>query len=195
MAALDPPWPKGVAPILAERRRGVYAGVWGGEGSEAMAQTTYRACLIGCGRMGATIDDEVRDRPDSLRWLPYSHAAACTAIDRVDLVAVADVVPEKVEEIKRRYAVPRGYTDYRELIRSERPDILCIATRPGPHEEQVIFAAENGVRAIYCEKPPLLLDGGGGPDGGGVRAARRALQLWDAASLQSRLPPHPPGDR
>jgi len=118
-----------------------------------MAEWTYRACLIGCGRMGATIDDEVRDRPDSFRWLPYSHAAACTAIDRVALAAVADVLPEKVETVRRRYDVPRGYTDYREMIRKEQPDILCIATRPGPHEEQVCFAAENGVRAIYCEKP------------------------------------------
>jgi predicted dehydrogenase len=118
-----------------------------------MAQTTYRACLIGCGRMGATIDDEVRDRPDSVKWLPYSHAAACAALDRVALVAVADVLPEKVEEVRRRYDVPRGYTDYRELIRTEKPDILCIATRPGPHEEQVVFAAEHGVPAIYCEKP------------------------------------------
>lgn len=118
-----------------------------------MAERSYRAALIGCGRMGATIDDEVRDRPDSFRWLPYSHAAASSALDRVELVAVADVLPEKVETVRRRYDVPRGYTDYRELILTERPDILCIATRPGPHEEQVTFAAENGVRAIYCEKP------------------------------------------
>ncbi|SVE00582.1 uncharacterized protein METZ01_LOCUS453436, partial [marine metagenome] len=26
---------------------------------------TYTAALVGCGRMGATIDDEVRDRPNS----------------------------------------------------------------------------------------------------------------------------------
>ena len=41
---------------------------------------TYRAGLIGCGRMGATIDDEVRDRPHSDLFLPYSHAAALAAI-------------------------------------------------------------------------------------------------------------------
>ena len=44
----------------------------------------YRACLIGCGRMGATIDDEVNDT------LPFSHAAGYTAVDNVDLVAVSD---------------------------------------------------------------------------------------------------------
>src|SRR5437879_1105406 len=114
---------------------------------------TYRACLIGCGRMGATIDDEVRDHPDSFRWLPYSHAAACAAIERLDLVAVADLVPEKVRSVQDRYRVERGYTDYREMIVRERPDLVCIATRPPAHVETTRFAAEKGVRAIYCEKP------------------------------------------
>jgi predicted dehydrogenase len=114
---------------------------------------TYRACLIGCGRMGTTIDDEVRDRPDSFGWLPYSHAAACSAIERLALVAVADVVAEKVAAARERYSVPRGYADYRAMIREERPDMVCVATRPATHAETVRFAAEHGVRAIYCEKP------------------------------------------
>lgn len=114
---------------------------------------TYRACLVGCGRMGTTIDDEVRDRPDSFRWLPYSHAAACSAVDRLELVAVADIFREKVEAARQRYQVPRGYSDYQEMIRREQPDLLCIATRPGTHAETTVFAAENGVHAIYCEKP------------------------------------------
>ena len=45
----------------------------------------YSACLIGCGRMGATIDDEVRDHPQSFRWIPYSHAAGHTASVHTDL--------------------------------------------------------------------------------------------------------------
>jgi predicted dehydrogenase len=114
---------------------------------------TYRAALIGCGRMGATIDDEVRDHPNSFLWLPYSHAAGYVACERTALVAVSDPIPEKVAEIQARYSVAAGYTDYRELIEKERPDIVSIATRPGPHAEIVIFAAEHGVRGIYCEKP------------------------------------------
>ncbi len=113
----------------------------------------YRVGLVGCGRMGATIDDEVRDRPNSFLWLPYSHAAALTACERTELVAVCDVVPDKVEAAVNRYNVPRGYTDYREMIVTERPDIVSIATRPGNHAEIVAFAAEQGVKGIYCEKP------------------------------------------
>ena len=115
--------------------------------------TQYRVALIGCGRMGATIDDEVRDRPHSFLWIPYSHAAAVVACDRTDLVAVSDVVGEKAEAIRQRYNVPKCYTDYREMIEKEGPDIVCIATRPATHAEMTLFAAEHGVKGIYCEKP------------------------------------------
>jgi predicted dehydrogenase len=103
--------------------------------------------------MGATIDDEVQGRPDSYLWLPFSHAAACVACDRTELVAVSDVIAEKAETIRQRYDAHRCYTDYREMIEKEQPDIVCIATRPATHAEITSVAAENGVKGIYCEKP------------------------------------------
>ena len=81
------------------------------------------------------------------------HAAGHTASAHTDLIAVSDVVPEKAKEIQERYSVPEGYTDYREMILKEKPDIVSIATRPATHAEITIFAAENGVKGIYCEKP------------------------------------------
>ena len=65
---------------------------------------TYRVGLIGCGRMGATIDDEVKDRPNAHIFLPYSHAAAIVASERTELVAVCDPVPKKAEAIRQRYS-------------------------------------------------------------------------------------------
>lgn len=115
--------------------------------------TQYKACLIGCGRMGSTIDDEVAGRPDAYLWLPFSHAAACVECERTDLVAVSDVISEKAESIRQRYDAARCYTDYREMIAIEQPDIVCIATRPATHAEITAYAAENGVKGIYCEKP------------------------------------------
>lgn len=113
----------------------------------------YRACLIGCGRMGTTIDDEVKDRPHSHLRLPYSHAAGYAAVEGTELVAVSDVVQEKVEAAQKRYSVSHGYTDYREMIEKEQPDIVSIATRPATHAEMTVFAAEHNVKGIYCEKP------------------------------------------
>ena len=69
------------------------------------------------------------------------------------LIAVSDVLSEKVKAIQERYNVPEGYTDYREMILKEKPDIVSIATRPATHAEITVFAAENGVKGIYCEKP------------------------------------------
>lgn len=111
----------------------------------------YRAALIGCGRMGTTIDDEVRGRPNV--QLPYSHAAGYEAADGIELRAVADLDDERREAARERYDVPAGYDDYREMIDAESPDVLSVATRPGTHAEMVTFAAERGVPAIYCEKP------------------------------------------
>ena len=105
--------------------------------------TEYKACLVGCGRMGATIDDEVRHRPDSSIWLPFSHAAACVACDQTELIAVSDVLPEKAETIRQRYGASRCYTDYREMIEVEEPDIVCVATRPASRAEITIFAAQH----------------------------------------------------
>jgi predicted dehydrogenase len=58
-----------------------------------------------------------------------------------------------VQSLRDRYHIARGYQDYREMIQRERPEIVSVAT-PAPHHcEAVLFAAENGARAIYCEKP------------------------------------------
>ena len=112
-----------------------------------------RACVIGCGRMGATIDDEIRGHPTRTPTLPWAHAAGFAESDRAELTAVSDVDPEKAKNIQERYGAKRRYLDYREMIQKEKPDIVSIATRPGPHAEMTVFAAENGVKGIYCEKP------------------------------------------
>ncbi len=113
---------------------------------------TYRAALIGCSRMGAFIDNEVPDNPSIP--LPYSHAAGYEACPRTDLVAGADLRPEVVAKFGARYNVrsDHWYTDYRELIANEQPDILSIATQPEQRCEIILHAIEQGVRALYVEK-------------------------------------------
>jgi predicted dehydrogenase len=114
---------------------------------------TYRAAIVGCSRIGAFIDNEVIGRPDMV--LPYSHAAGYEACARTDLVAGADLRPEVLEAFGQRYGVPpeHRYADYRAMIDRERPDIVSVATQPEQHAEVAIYAAEHGVRAVYCEKP------------------------------------------
>lgn len=109
---------------------------------------TYRSALIGCGRIGAFIDNE------SHQTFAYSHAAAYEACNRTTLIACSDPRTEVMARAGERYGVPSAhqYTDYREMLDSERPDIVSVCTQPEQRAEIVIHAAESGVRAIYAEK-------------------------------------------
>ena len=118
-----------------------------------MDSKTYRAALVGCSRMGAFIDNEVVGSPAIA--LPYSHAAGYEACARTELVAGCDLRPDVLERFGARYGVAAEhlYADYREMIRRERPDIVSIATQPEQRAEAMLFAVENGVRALDPEKP------------------------------------------
>ena len=110
---------------------------------------TYKAALIGCSRMGAFIDNEV----PAGRY-PYSHSAGYEACDRTELVACSDLRPEVMAQVGERYGIPteRQYTDYREMMEREQPDIVSVATQPEPRAEIVCYVANNGAKAIYAEK-------------------------------------------
>ncbi len=112
-----------------------------------------RVGVVGCGRMTSTIEDEVRGRRLGGIRLPHSHAAAYKVVEEVEMVAACDVVEEKLDAFCERWGVPRGYTDFREMIDAERLDILSVGTRPEQHAEPMIYGAERGVKGIYAEKP------------------------------------------
>ena len=115
----------------------------------------YRVGIVGCGRMGGLIDDEVVDSGEQWwDYRPISHAPAYAAIEKTDLVAIADNNNEKLQNFSTRYPVEPNhrYADYREMIEREQLDILSVTTPSTVHAETTVFAAENGVKGIYCEK-------------------------------------------
>ena len=95
----------------------------------------YRACLVGCGRMGATIDDEMAGRPERFLWIPYSHAAAAVACDRTDLVAGSTNRRPKGETARTRLARNTPTTDYSQMLKETNPDIVCVAPVPPQRAE------------------------------------------------------------
>lgn len=109
-----------------------------------------RLAIVGLGRMGCTIDDEVQGY-DAIT-LPYAIAPAAQACERVDLVAGCDLLAEKREAFKTRYGVAAVYDDVAAMIRAEQPDLVAICTKGPNHAELTIACAELGVRGIYCEK-------------------------------------------
>jgi predicted dehydrogenase len=110
----------------------------------------YRVGVVGCGRMAGSIDDEVEGYAACI--LPYSHAAAYSALGRTKIVAAADVNPDKLDAFCKRWKVESRYLDFREMIAKEKLDILSVTTPATVRHEVVTFAARKGIRAIYCEK-------------------------------------------
>ncbi|MDR3400893.1 MAG: Gfo/Idh/MocA family oxidoreductase [Chthoniobacter sp.] len=111
---------------------------------------TYRAALIGCGKIGW----EFQDDPGAARFGVCTHVAAWNALDNVRLVAVADAHSQKAQRCATRWQVPFAYQDVGELLRGAQPEIVSIAT---PDESHFSVAREcleyPSVRVVLVEKP------------------------------------------
>ena len=85
--------------------------------------TTYRAAVIGLGRMGSTFDDEM-DQGGSI-FLPYCHAPSYCASPRTDLVAGADPHDEQRQIFGDRWglAADQLFADHREMLEKARPEL------------------------------------------------------------------------
>lgn len=71
----------------------------------------------------------------------------------VQIVAVADENPEGLKKAAERLGARAAYTDYRQMLKQERPEVVSIAPRWADcHLEMVLAAAEAGA-SIYLEKP------------------------------------------
>lgn len=110
---------------------------------------TYRVAIIGTGRMGGLIDDEL---PVGSWSKPYGHFSAYAAIPETTVVAVANRGAERLERFSHRFGIENTYLDYEEMIRKEQPDIVSITTPSLARAEPIMFCAEQGVRGIFAEK-------------------------------------------
>lgn len=97
--------------------------------------------LVGCGRIAV------------------NHMKAAIN-NELEIVAVCDILPEKMDGILAKYdlqdkAEIKRYTDYKELVQKEKPELISIATESGNHAEIALYCIENGVNLII-EKPMAM---------------------------------------
>ena len=73
--------------------------------------------------------------------------------DLVEVVAIADIVPERAQDAANKYGIPHAYASVEELLANE-PDVdyidICVWT--AAHAPVAIAAAKAG-KNILCEKP------------------------------------------
>lgn len=97
--------------------------------------------LIGCGRIAT------------------NHIKAVLN-NKLDMVAVCDVKPEAMEALLAKHGLEKEdsihrYTDYQEMITTEKPELVGIATESGIHAEIALYCIEHGVNVII-EKPMAM---------------------------------------
>lgn len=97
----------------------------------------YRAALIGCGRMSK------------------AHLRAQHEVAEIDVVAVCDIVAEKLHAVGDAFNVANRYSDYNDMLAAEKPDIVAIATQGPQHCAATVAAAEHGAH-VLCEKAMAL---------------------------------------
>lgn len=94
--------------------------------------------LIGCGRIAT----------NHIKAVLNNH---------LELVAVCDIVPEKMEQLLAKYDLEkeeriRRYTDYEKMLKECRPELVAIATESGIHAKIALYCIGKGVHCII-EKP------------------------------------------
>ena len=93
-----------------------------------------KTALIGLGRIG---------------W--HFHLNQLLAHKEYEVCAVVDTSPERLAEAKELYGI-KGYTDYKEMLKEEKPQLTVIASPTIFHEEHAVAAMESGSDVIL-DKP------------------------------------------
>lgn len=68
-------------------------------------------------------------------------------------IVVADPSAERLDEVRKAFKSVKGvYTDYREMLKKEKPDAVSVCTPNKLHAPVTIAAAAHGAH-VLCEKP------------------------------------------
>lgn len=96
--------------------------------------STIRAGLIGLGRFGRL------------------HASILDSLAQVELAAVCDIVPDRVEAVAARYGVPDAYAQPADLLSDPALDCVFIATDE-EHHARLALSAVEAKKHVFVEKP------------------------------------------
>lgn len=79
-------------------------------------------------------------------------ANAIKNIDNAEIIAFCDVNEAVCQQYKKEYQIPYIYTDYKEMLKNDEIDVVCVITPPFLHEQMVTDIAKSK-KHIICEKP------------------------------------------
>lgn len=84
-----------------------------------------------------------------------THLAQLKLVDIAEVVAIADIIPEHLEEKSKEFNIPDTYLDYNELLKRDDIDAVVLPLPDQVHAEVAIAAMKAG-KPVLCEKPMAL---------------------------------------
>lgn len=86
-----------------------------------------------------------------------AHMPGYLKMNNVEIAAVCDIIPEKIETFKKQFDMPDvpSFTDYNDLIKFEGLDYVDICTPNYLHSVIAVAAMESGLH-VFCEKPDAV---------------------------------------
>jgi predicted dehydrogenase len=123
--------------------------------------TPYKIGILGCGNRSK------------------AHLAALNAVPQIEVAALCDVVPHKMEErakLIRKGPAPRRYVDMEKMVRQEDLDAIAVVLPNHLHKLGALTALRAG-KHVFCEKPMALTVADCNEMIAAAARARKALQI------------------
>ena len=73
----------------------------------------------------------------------------------VEITAVCDIIPERVDMVSKKWDVPKTYTDYKTMLKQGDFDIIDVCTQNRLHSSISVDALNAGAH-VLCEKPMAM---------------------------------------
>lgn len=112
-----------------------------------------------------------------------THARYYRQLPWVELVAVADIVPERAAEFARRWSIPErsAFTDYRQMLETVEMEGVSVCTYNMAHRAPTVDALAAG-KHVLLEKPMAVL----------LEDARAIMAAWEGSGkiLMVGFQPH-----
>jgi predicted dehydrogenase len=72
---------------------------------------------------------------------------------RVNLVAAATRTPANAATFSAEFPKAKMYADYRDMLATEKPELVSVCAFPDVREDMVLDALKSGAKLIWAEKP------------------------------------------
>ena len=117
-------------------------------------------------------------------WAARAHVPALETLPEFDLVGVASSSAESAASAAQSLGIPRAYASVQDLVQDPAVDLVIVTVKV-PHHREIVDAALDARRMVWCEWPL----GNGLADAEAMADAARRAGVRTAVGLQARSSP------